>query len=48
MKAAYNPTNGDTPATKAKAIASGTSASETVSPAKSSTPIWFVLLKMII
>ena len=34
INAAYNPTNGATPATNAKAIASGTSASETVSPHK--------------
>ena len=32
IKAAYNPTIGETPATKAKAIASGTSANETVKP----------------
>ena len=34
IKAAYNPDRGDTPATKAKAIASGTKASATVNPAK--------------
>ena len=36
IKAAYKPTIGFTPATKANAIASGTSANATVSPAKSS------------
>ena len=36
-KAAYKPTNGCTPATKAKAIASGTNARATVSPDKIST-----------
>ena len=34
IKAAYNPAKGATPATKAKAIASGTKASATVSPDK--------------
>ena len=32
IKAAYKPTNGSTPATKAKATASGTSANATVRP----------------
>jgi len=32
MKAAYSPTRGSTPATNAKAIASGTKASDTVIP----------------
>jgi hypothetical protein len=34
MNAAYSPVNGGTPATKAKAIASGTRARATVNPAK--------------
>jgi hypothetical protein len=34
IKAAYNPERGVTPATKAKAIASGTKASATVRPAR--------------
>ena len=37
IKAAYNPDNGATPATNAKAIASGTNASATVKPDKIST-----------
>ena len=36
IKAAYNPDNGATPATKANAIASGTNAKATVSPDKTS------------
>ena len=36
IKAAYNPDNGATPATKAKAIASGTNANATVNPDKTS------------
>jgi hypothetical protein len=36
MNAAYNPTKGCTPATKEKAIASGTSAKATVNPDKKS------------
>ena len=36
IKAAYKPTNGATPATKAKAIASGTRAKDTVKPASKS------------
>ena len=34
IKAAYKPTNGSTPATKAKATASGTKANATVNPLK--------------
>ena len=37
IKAAYNPDKGVTPATKAKAMASGTKARETVKPDKIST-----------
>ena len=37
IKAAYNPDNGATPATNAKAIASGTNAKATVNPDKIST-----------
>ena len=37
IKAAYNPESGVTPATKAKAIASGTKARETVRPDNNST-----------
>ena len=37
IKAAYSPTRGSTPATKAKAIASGTKARATVKPANIST-----------
>ena len=37
IKAAYNPARGVTPATKAKAIASGTKARDTVRPDNNST-----------
>ena len=39
MKAPYKPTTGETPATKAKATASGTKAKATVNPDKTSSLI---------
>ena len=43
IKAAYKPTKGSTPATKAKATASGTSAKATVIPERTSFCIFFTL-----
>ncbi len=48
INAAYSPTSGSTPATKAKATASGTSASATVIPERMSALGLWVMLNLLI
>ena len=46
IKAAYNPTRGSTPATKAKATASGTKANATVKPLRISFYVFAARLRI--